>query len=69
MKIITKFFPAYEDLFRPPALHKVVEHEMLEATREAEQARVVIRNHQFQLHMAKARMKALEDWNHNGPEY
>jgi hypothetical protein len=66
--MIKKLWNSYAGLFKAPALHEVVEHEMLQATREAEQARITIRNHEFQLHMAKARMAALTAWNNNAPQ-
>jgi hypothetical protein len=61
--MIKKLWTAYTSLFKVATLVEVVEQEMLQATREAEQARITIRNHEFQLHMAKARMAALTAWN------
>lgn len=50
-------------VFRRTTLTEVIEAEMSRATLEAEQARATIHAHEFLLHMARARITALEEWN------
>lgn len=55
----------YETMVKPLSLDEVIQREMERATLEATQARHVITSHRFQEHMARARIEALEDWNHS----
>jgi hypothetical protein len=51
-------------IFRRVTLTDILEQEMTSATAEARQAEYTILTHQYMLHMATARIKALEEWNH-----
>ena len=53
-----------EKVFKTKTEEEIVAEHMQEAQREAKQAARVIRDHMFTEHMARARIKALEDWNH-----
>lgn len=43
---------------------QIIEEQLSAALREAEQAARSIRDHMFTQHMARARIQALENWNH-----
>lgn len=50
-------------VFKRTTMTEIVAAEMSKATIEANQARAVIHAHEFTLHMARARIAALEAWN------
>lgn len=54
-----------ETVFKSRSEEEIIAEQMRAATREAEQAAKVIRDHLFTQHMARSRIKALEDWNAN----
>jgi hypothetical protein len=55
---------ADERLFKGKTEGEILAEEMEKAQREAQGAARVIRDHMYHEHMARARIKALEDWNH-----
>ncbi len=64
MKITQRMHDWLDRIVSPPSLSEIVDQQMQEAQLEQQQAQHVILTHQFQEHMAKAKIVALEAWNH-----
>lgn len=66
MKLWERLKARINSMLTPPSLSETIAHEMERAQVELQQARHVIVTHEFLEHMAKARIAALEAWNHRG---
>jgi hypothetical protein len=55
---------ADEHLFKAKVEAEILAEEMEKAQSEAQSAARVIRDHMYHEHIARAKIKALEDWNH-----
>jgi len=60
MKLINQLL----SLLKPPTLDEVIVHETEKEQKEVMACDHVILTHEFQKHMAKAKIKAMEEWNH-----
>jgi hypothetical protein len=57
-----QLFNMWAALWQTPTLEEVMEHEEKKAQQEAKQAQAVLRSHNYQYHMAQAKLMAIETW-------
>lgn len=57
-----RLFNMWANLWQMPTLEEVMEHEEKKALQEVKQAQAVLRSHNYQLHMATARLDAIAQW-------
>lgn len=60
--LLKKFRKWVHKPFTPPTLDEIRAQQLLESHRELQQSQHVIRTHQFQEHMTKAKIQALIGW-------